>query len=168
MVGGREDVSCAVGSDREGEMLRGGICENEKEQQQEPQRNFTKTNAETLRIVYYVKSSTHTHTPHRTRTGTTNHSRYAGRRDVEMGGGTSYEVRTKGWSCSCKAFAFGAFYFKRDGGGEGYGVLVVFVGGLCGGDAAGGVCCVFAGGCLGGGRADVRERGQGGRGGAAL
>lgn len=46
----------------------------------------------------------------------------AARRDgrSRYGGATSYEVRTRGWSCSCAAFAFAAFSAPV-GGGEGPG-----------------------------------------------
>lgn len=57
------------------------------------------------RIVYYVKSSS----------GRDGRSRYGSRGDV---GATSYEVRTRGWGCSCAAFAFAAF--KAPGEGVGY------------------------------------------------
>lgn len=49
------------------------------------------------RIVYFVKSNAH-------RDG---RSRY-GRGGADVGG-TSYEVRTGAWSCTCAAFAFSAF-----------------------------------------------------------
>ena len=54
------------------------------------------------RIVYYVKSSAQ-------RDG---RSRHGSRGNV---GATSYEVRTKGWSCSCAAFAFAAFNAHGEG-----------------------------------------------------
>jgi len=47
-------------------------------------------------MVYYVKSTAQ-------RDG---RSRYSRSRDV---GGTSYEVRTRAWSCTCHAFAFAAY-----------------------------------------------------------
>jgi len=51
---------------------------------------------ERKKVVYYVKSNAH-------RDG---RSRYSRGGDV---GGTSYEVRTEVWSCTCAAFAFSAF-----------------------------------------------------------
>lgn len=74
------------------------------------------------RMVYYVKSSAR-------RDG---RSRFGSGGD---GGATSYEVRTKGWSCSCAAFAFAAFNGPGEGR-EGVGLEAYddFVGNVRGGN----------------------------------
>lgn len=56
-------------------------------------------------VVYYVKSSSSSAQQH----GRPRSRIYGGSSSRSGEVATWYEVRTKGWSCSCKAFAFGAF-----------------------------------------------------------
>ncbi len=65
-------------------------------------------------MIYYVQSNAH-------RDG---RSRYTIGRSGGDGGGTSYEVRTGAWSCTCHAFAYSAFNNAGGGGATmGYGAF---------------------------------------------
>ena len=67
-------------------------------------------------VVYYVKSSSSSSSAQQQGRS---RSRIYGSNSSRSGeGATWYEVRTKGWSCSCKAFAFGAFRAGVDEMGE--------------------------------------------------
>lgn len=76
-------------------------------------------------VIYYVESSARTQRHGRPRHGSRG----------EVSGGTSYEVRTRGWSCSCAAFAFAAFNSAAAaGGGREGGGYADYDGAVNGGD----------------------------------